>query len=137
MDELKQTIRAVGLRSTAPRVAVLRRLSMASAPVSHGELVELLAAEGMDRTTVWRNLSSMAKAGLVQRTDLGDHVWRFELKGHKGRSMKHPHFTCVECGAVSCLPEVALRVRKGRGVPRSLLKQHVEIQLRGVCDRCA
>jgi len=137
MDELKRTIRAVGLRSTAPRVAVLRRLSMASSPLSHGELVDQLAAEGMDRTTVWRNLSSMTEAGLVARTDLGDHVWRFELKGHKGRASKHPHFTCTDCGAVCCLPEVALKVRPGRGVPKSLMKQQVEIQLRGVCDRCA
>ena len=92
----------------------------------------------MDRTTVYRNLVDLTEAGLVQRTDLGDHVWRFELKRGEGASIRHPHFTCTDCGTVSCLPEVTLSVKKGKGVPRSLSKQRgVEIQLRGKCDACA
>jgi Fur family ferric uptake transcriptional regulator len=136
LDELKSTIRKAGLRSTAPRVAVLRRLVQASTPVSHGELVEELADEGMDRTTVYRNLVDLTDAGLVQRTDLGDHVWRFELKRALDEP-RHPHFTCTDCGVVACLPEVTLSVKAGPGVPKSLSRQKVEIQLRGKCDACA
>jgi Fur family ferric uptake transcriptional regulator len=137
LDGLRATIRKAGLRSTAPRVAVLRRLVQATTPVSHGELVERLTTEGMDRTTVYRNLVDLTDAGLVQRTDLGDHVWRFELK-RTADEPRHPHFTCVECGTVACLPEVTVSVKPGgKGVPRSLLKQKVEIQLRGMCDACS
>ena len=116
---------------------MLRRLLVATTPISHGELVDTLAEEGMDRTTVYRNLVDLTEAGLVQRTDLGDHVWRFELKRGEGENMRHPHFTCVDCGTVACLPEVTLSVKTGKGVPRSLSKQKVEIQLRGKCDDCA
>ncbi len=137
LDELRTIIRKVGLRSTSPRVAVLRRLMEATNPVSHGELVGKLADQGMDRTTVYRNLVDLTDAGLVQRTDLGDHVWRFELKRRGGDEPRHPHFTCTDCGAVSCLPEVTLSVKPGRGVPRALNRQKVEIQLRGVCDDCS
>lgn len=139
LDELKSTIRNSGLRSTAPRIAVLRRLSVASTPISHGELVDALASDGMDRTTIYRNLVDLTEVGLVSRTDLGDHVWRFELKRSKGNGddARHPHFTCTDCGSVSCLPEVTLKVKQGRGVPRALSKQQVEIQLRGKCDSCA
>ena len=137
LDQLKSTIRGVGLRSTAPRIAVLKRLLVAATPISHGELVDTLADEGMDRTTVYRNLVDLTEAGLVQRTDLGDHVWRFELKRGEGESVRHPHFTCTDCGAVSCLPEVTISVKTGKGVPKSLSKQKVEIQLRGKCDECA
>jgi Fur family ferric uptake transcriptional regulator len=137
LDELKATIRTAGLRSTAPRISVLRRLSQAATPVSHGELVAALGDEGMDRTTIYRNLVDLTEAGLVQRTDLGDHVWRFELKRSADAEVKHPHFTCVACGSVACLPEVRLQVKQGRGVPRALAKQKVEIQLRGKCDDCA
>jgi len=136
LDKLKSTLRGAGLRSTAPRVAVLKRLMGATTPVSHGELVDTLSEEGMDRTTVYRNLVDLTEAGLVQRTDLGDHVWRFELKRGED-TIKHPHFTCTDCGTVACLPEVTLSVRQGKGVPRSLSKQRVEIQLRGKCDDCA
>ncbi len=139
LEELRATIRKSGLRSTAPRIAVLRRLSVASTPISHGELVDALASDGMDRTTIYRNLVDLTEVGLVSRTDLGDHVWRFELKRARGNGddARHPHFTCTDCGAVSCLPEVTLRVKQGRGVPRALAKQQVEIQLRGQCDACA
>lgn len=136
LDDLKTTIRKAGLRSTAPRLAVLKKLLVAVTPVSHGELVDQLSDEGMDRTTVYRNLVDLTDVGLVQRTDLGDHVWRFELKRDKGDDARHPHFTCSECGQVACLPEVTLKVKEGKGVPRSLLKQKVEIQLRGKCDDC-
>lgn len=139
LDELKSVIRKAGLRSTSPRIAVLRRLSVASTPVSHGELVEVLASDGMDRTTIYRNLVDLTEVGLVTRTDLGDHVWRFELKRGTGNGddARHPHFTCSDCGAVSCLPEVTLKVKQGKGVPKALTKQQVEIQLRGQCDACA
>ncbi len=141
LESLRTTIRQAGLRSTAPRMAVLRRLSTTLTPVSHGELVDALAPEGMDRTTVYRNLVDLTEVGLVQRTDLGDHVWRFELKRSRARGddAKHPHFTCSGCGSVSCLPEVTLKVKAGKGVPKVLSspKHRVEIQLRGLCDACA
>ena len=139
LDELRSVIRKAGLRSTSPRIAVLRRLSVASTPISHGELVEVLASDGMDRTTIYRNLVDLTEVGLVSRTDLGDHVWRFELKRGNGNGddARHPHFTCSDCGAVSCLPEVTLKVKQGKGVPRALTQQKVEIQLRGQCDACA
>lgn len=137
LEQLRATIRGVGLRSTAPRVAVLRRLMAAETPVSHGELVDSLADAGLDRTTVYRNLVDLTEAGLVRRTDLGDHVWRFELKREAGELVRHPHFTCVECGTVACLPEVTLSVKTNKGVPKALSRQKVEIQLRGQCDECA
>lgn len=136
VSELKTQIREAGLRSTGPRLAVLRHLQEASRPVSHGELSDALAGEGLDRTTLYRNLIDLTEAGLVQRTDLGDHVWRFELKKAGHDSFQHPHFTCTDCGTVKCLPESVLAVKPSRGTPRALAKHQVEIQLRGQCDDC-
>lgn len=136
-DELKLVIRRAGLRSTSPRLAVLRHLTSLASPVSHGELVDALAGARMDRTTVYRNLLDLTQAGLVRRTDLGDHVWRFELKrAANNRPSEHPHFTCTDCGTVECLPEVKVSVHGGRRAPRSVVKRNVEVQLRGLCDNC-
>ena len=52
-ESLKSTIRGAGLRSTSPRLVVLRRLFAAATPISHSELFEGLADEGLDRTTVY------------------------------------------------------------------------------------
>ena len=78
--QLQQKLRGAGLRSTALRVAVLRRLERATTPLSHADLVDALADQGLDRVTLYRNLNDLAEAGLVARTDLGDHTWRFELR---------------------------------------------------------
>jgi Fur family ferric uptake transcriptional regulator len=133
----QERLRAAGLRSTTPRVAVLRELESAKAPMSHADLVEALGDEGYDRVTLYRNLTDLTEAGLVRRADLGDHVWRFELrreeKSHQG---PHPHFTCTDCGTVACLPLKSVRLTPAKGAPRAVVARSVDIQLRGVCDRC-
>ncbi|MBN1205144.1 MAG: transcriptional repressor [Myxococcaceae bacterium] len=138
LSDFQDRIRAAGLRSTAPRVAVLRALESATAPLSHADLVDALGDEGYDRVTIYRNLTDLTEAGLVMRADLGDHVWRFELR-RAGREHpgSHPHFTCTDCGTVSCLPQESVRITSAKGAPRAIAAREVEVHLRGLCDRCA
>jgi Fur family ferric uptake transcriptional regulator len=139
IDDLRALVRGKGLRATAPRLAVLRSLFASKTPISHGDLAEQLAPEGWDRATIYRNLIDLTEAGLVRRTDIGDHVWRFELRGEESNheGAEHPHFMCNTCGEVTCLPDEIVEVKATRGIPRSLRKRDVEIQIRGRCDRCA
>jgi Fur family ferric uptake transcriptional regulator len=135
---LTGAIRDAGLSRTGPRVAVLRELEAAMAPMSHAEIVTSLGRD-YDRATVYRNLMDLVGAGLVTRSDLGDHVWRFEIvrsSSEPTHAGGHPHFLCVDCGVVSCLPGEAVSVVPVRGVPRSLRWGHVELQVKGVCDSC-
>ncbi|HEX8824715.1 MAG TPA: Fur family transcriptional regulator [Archangium sp.] len=137
LSEYQERLRAAGLRSTAPRVAVLRELESATAPLSHADLVEALDDQGYDRVTIYRNLTDLTEAGLVIRADLGDHVWRFELKREeKAHQGTHPHFTCTDCGSVACLPAESVRLTPAKGAPKSVSARSVDIQLRGLCDRC-
>lgn len=136
--ELRDVLRAAGLRATSARMAVLEVLLEASAPISHGEVCDRVGERGIDRATLYRNLIDLAEAGLVRRSDHGDHVWRFEWIGRESESHKnaeHAHFVCSRCGTVSCLPDGAIAVHAVRGAPRSL-RVGVEIQVRGVCDTC-
>jgi Fur family transcriptional regulator, ferric uptake regulator len=136
--DLKSEIRRQGIRGTGARVAVLAHLSEASAPRSHAEIYEALMDRGYDRVTIYRNLKDLAEAGLLVRSDLGDHVWRFERKQQKaGHRTAHPHFVCVDCGGVSCLPVGALKVTPASGAPRALRTRQVEVQVKGRCDDCA
>lgn len=108
------------------------------APKSHAEVCDEIGERGIDRATLYRNLIDLAEAGLVRRSDHGDHVWRFEWVGDAGPHdvAEHAHFVCSECAGVSCLPAGAVAVSAVRGAPRSL-KTRVEVQVRGVCDNCA
>lgn len=136
-QELKQTLRTAGLRATSARAAVLRCLIAADGPLTHAEVCAELAAQGYDRATLYRNLMDLTDVGLATRTDIGDHLWRFELVGRQQHDeAAHPHFVCSECGEVRCLPEEAVDVKPVRGMPRSLKRKKVEIQIRGVCNDC-
>jgi Fur family ferric uptake transcriptional regulator len=135
--DLVRAIRSAGLSRTGPRVAVLQHLETATAPLSHGEIVDALGS-GYDRATVYRNLMDLVRAQLITRSDLGDHVWRFEVvrSGEAAHTSEHPHFLCTDCGEVSCLPAEVVSVVPVRGVPRSLRRRDVEVQIKGLCNSC-
>jgi Fur family ferric uptake transcriptional regulator len=135
------TIRKAGLRVTQPRLAVLQILTKTPRPLSHADLIDALDGQGFDRVTLYRNLNDLADAGIVARTEVGDRVWRFELRsggtGNDSHTGIHPHFTCTDCGTVACLPESVVRITKSGRLPRAVREQTVEVSLRGVCDRCS
>ena len=136
--ETHSLLRGAGLRITDSRVAVVEHLLAQTAPVSHADLCRLLERAGFDRATLYRNLTDLTQVGLVTRTDLGDHVWRFELKRREGNHVAaHPHFVCSDCGTISCLPGVAVRIAPGKHAPRSLATKNVAIQITALCDACA
>lgn len=135
LASIRERVRAAGLRCTSARIAVIRALAGAGSPISHAEVADQLAPVGLDKATVFRNLNDLADAGLVIRSELGDHVWRFELRDPDAKDDgKHPHFMCVDCGGVTCLSDVefdpATRKRAAQvGVV-------TEILLKGRCRKC-
>ena len=131
-------IREAGLRVTGPRVAVLTTLAAAPSPLSHGEIADKLSDQGVDRATIFRNLQDLTEVSIVRRSDLGDHVWRYELAAGGGAHPVdgHPHFVCSQCGVVACLSGTSITVKAPRAAPATVRKGAFEIQLRGVCDSC-
>lgn len=133
----KSLLKEAGLRCTAARTAVLRRLAVAERPVSHGEVVDALADAGFDQSTLFRALQELADANLVARLDLGDQVRRFELRASgSDHGLEHPHFMCVDCGAVSCLEDFSFKLTPSRGARRQRLGEITEVLLRGRCAAC-
>lgn len=136
LEQVRPLLRKAGLRATAPRLAVLRLMADAKAPLSHAELAEKLAPLGFDRVTLYRNLVDLADAGMFSRIDLGDHLWRFEFRGaSKREKSEHPHFVCDDCGSVSCLPEVNVSLSLRPGAMRSAAMPDVsQVVLKGRCE---
>ncbi len=141
--QLQQTfrtqIRAAGLRVTGPRISVLTTLAAAPTPLSHGEVADKLEDAGIDRATIFRNLQDLTEGRILRRTDLGDHIWRYELAGGDGAhpSDGHPHFVCSQCATVSCISGAVVTVKAPRTAPATLRRGAFEVQLRGLCDACA
>src|ERR1700753_1855449 len=92
LDELRSAVRGKGLRATPSRLAVLDLVRSSDPPMSHGDVADRLASQTWDRATIYRNLTDLAEAGLVRRTDVGDHVWRFEALKGEAEAAAHPHF---------------------------------------------
>ncbi|MEM6470513.1 MAG: transcriptional repressor [Planctomycetota bacterium] len=135
-DWARNKIRDAGLRATPARVATLLALRDAEAPLSHAQVSACLAELRFDRATVFRNLNDMVAADLVRRSELGDHVWRFELVAEDEQSHRsHPHFVCIDCGSISCVQDIEL-TKKSKAATKSL-GEITEILLRGHCPECA
>lgn len=131
----RQSIQAAGLRATVARVATLLVLRDASAPLTHAEVFARLDDLEIDKATVFRNLNDMATANLLRRSELGDHVWRFEMiAGEEQGHASHPHFVCVDCGTVSCMEDIELTSRSKTESNR--FGEVTEILLRGHCNDC-
>lgn len=129
--DIQALLRNAGLRSTAPRIAVLKVLLSASQPLSHSDLAENLESDGHDKATIFRNLTDMTEARLLSRIDVGDHVWRFEIRRDSNADgQNHAHFVCTDCGDVDCLPDFNLNVSPVKTGNIS------EILLKGHCGEC-
>ena len=120
------------IRVTEQRLTVLRALSIRATPVTFPELVEELTPAGLDRATVYRNLTGMAEVGILIRVQLADGVARYELPAW-GESLhaEHLHLVCIDCGGVSCLPSSAVSLHG------EAKRRVTEVQLRGHCASCA
>ena len=136
VQDARTALRAAGLRSTTSRVAVLQHVSTAGKPVSHADVAEVLVPQGFDKSTLYRCLVELADAGLLARLDAGDHAWRFELRGEEHATGDHPHFVCVDCGTVTCLPDIEVKIAPSKGAKAAALGDVTEVFLKGHCKEC-
>ena len=133
----RKRIRDAGLRCTDARLSVLEYLDGVPSPQTHAEVAEGLSSYGFDRATIYRNLVELSEAGLLSRVDLGDHVWRFEVRrSGQSHEQDHPHFVCVDCGEVSCLPAVSVSISTKLGAKVASIGAVTEVLLKGHCGQC-
>lgn len=132
-DNLRRLLTDHQLRVTEQRLLLLRELSKHVTPLSHAELTERLAGTNLDRATIYRNLLSLTENGILVRTQLGDHVSRYELpRSIDSDHTHHAHLICSDCGAVKCLPLTAVTFHG-----EAAHSQIDEIELRGRCAHCS
>ncbi|MBR9800629.1 MAG: Fur family transcriptional regulator [Rubinisphaera brasiliensis] len=135
IDLIRGMLRESGVRATPARIAVMQELRQAESPLTHADLTAVLVPLGFDKATVFRNLNDLADAGLIVRTELGDHVWRFEtIDPDRPAGEKHPHFVCTECGEVTCLDDMEFtKSSKRRAKNIGVIS---EILIKGHCTGC-
>lgn len=133
-EQLRQTIRATGLKVTAPRVAVLRVLQEnphSSADAIHAAARELLPASSVQ--AVYGILAAFTGAGLARRFDPPGSPALFESRVGDN----HHHLVCVRCGTVAdvdCVVGEAPCLTPSDTSGFAVLA--AEVTFAGVCSRC-
>lgn len=135
-DEVRSLIRAKGLRATRTRTDVLVVLHEAASPMTHEQVIATMGPDAYDKASIWRVLSDLAEAEILNRMDLGDRIWRYEmLDACRAVTDDHAHFLCEDCGTVSCLPTLTLRTPDGR-IPEALRQADFRVRVSGRCAEC-
>src|SRR6266542_7033106 len=95
--EIAEAFQAAGLRSTPQRYAVLEFLLRQPVHATAGEILGAInrADPRASRATVYNNLNTLVRAGLVREVEGAGKAARFDAA-----LRRHHHFVCEGCGAV-------------------------------------
>lgn len=134
-EQARELLHGRDLRATAPRIAVIRILAEAEAPLSHTEVVDVLGETDWDPATIYRNLVKLRDAGLAPVVSQVGGIDRYALLDKAEDDHHHPHFVCEDCGKVSCLPiEFTTALTVDERWKASI--QGATVQLSGECPEC-
>ncbi len=132
-DRVNGELRAVGLRATTQRVALLQALLSSEGPVSVEALTKV-SKGAFDLATAYRTLDALVIAGLAKRIELSQGRALFEAS-----TEHHHHAVCTTCGKIkdidACLPHgIDARVQKASGF--AVINEH-SLEFFGTCTPCA
>ena len=108
LADLTDKLRAGDRKVTGPREAILDVLRQHASPLTNREIHGLLN-DDCDLATVYRNIHTLVRMGLVKRVDIGDGAARWELLADAADGHHH-HLICTGCQVIveleGCFPHV-------------------------------
>lgn len=128
-------LRKAGLKTTVPRLAILKVLEKDRLPVNAEHVHRKVGRLDVNEATVYRTLASFEKKGIVRRVDLRKDSAHYELASAR----HHHHIVCTDCGTIedfeSCqIGKVSDRVLS-QSSHFSVISEHA-LELFGLCNRC-
>jgi Fur family ferric uptake transcriptional regulator len=124
-------MRERGLRLSTPRRLILEDLFVADGPVSAEYVARRLS---LDLASVYRNLETMERHGLVSHVHLGHGPGLYVLVGRGERE----HLYCEGCGAVhTARPEELDALRAVVRAQFGYEARFTHFPIVGLCSRCA
>jgi Fur family ferric uptake transcriptional regulator len=137
IEDVAVGLRARGERMTQPRRAVVAALAGSAEHLSAEEILvdASKAYPGVNRSTIYRALETLADLGVVQHIHSGRAATLYHLTTAAG---PHAHATCDRCGLVIDLPREVLadaagQLRRAEG----FVLDPGHVALSGLCRECA
>ncbi len=134
--KIMETLRLAGIARTPQRMAVLKILQDSNQPLSIGLIREKLETQtNINKVTVYRIVSLFKQKGIIRDVSASGGSVYFEMA--TSEHPVHPHFSCNQCGMLSCLTPLtfshALQLAGSRDDYRV---DHIEIHISGLCNGC-
>lgn len=130
-DELNQA----ELRATPARIAVMKLLETAQAPVDVNMIMDYLEGKRIktDPATVFRIINSFTQKGITKQISFNEGKARYELSAKED----HHHLICEGCGSIEdisdcAIPELEKDIQKKKGFQ---VKSH-SLEFYGICASC-
>lgn len=122
------------IRKTKSVSILLNEFDKDSTAISAKKLIERLGIK-FNKTTIYRVLDKLEEDGVLH-SFLGKNGLKWYAKCNdcsaNEHSDNHPHFQCLDCGKVDCLPvSVALPKIPNRKIEVS------QLLIQGKCEECA
>lgn len=134
-EELSEALRARGHRVTLPRLLVHRHLRRTDGHVTAEQVSSELARElpSLSPATVYATLDLLDDLGFVRRMSTPGGTTIFDA-----RREAHHHLVCHRCGALEDLDvQVDASAARAAAARAGFRVEHAEMQLSGLCRRCA
>lgn len=127
---------ARGLRMTPQRAVLLRVLSRTRTHPTADEVYRQVRRQlpSVSQATVYRNLQELVRARLIATLERAGAAVHYDANPDD-----HHHFVCTACGSVSdiYLKDVDYAIDRTRSAELPPRIDRAEVQLHGVCSRCA
>ena len=132
---LVEALRDKSLKITDERLSILDVLVKQTKPITIKELHQITGKQGCDLATIYRLFNLLEKHKLIQRTDFGDGIARFELL--TADRSHHHHIICIYCSTVVKVDECFIESIQEEIANRSGFKSIThKLEFFGICPRC-
>ena len=129
-------LQKAGISKTMQRLAVLDILLKATTPLSVNAIRQALETKAnIDKVTVYRILSLFRQRGIIREIASAGGASYFEMA--TSENPLHPHFSCRNCGAFTCLAPLSFTQAPELILPKDDYSiDHIEINISGLCACC-
>lgn len=137
-DQLSLDLRNHRLKATPARLRLLDILKHAAKPLNINKLVELVEKNGIDQSTVYRNVKSLLAKGFIKKIGLPGRQAYYELADNFAERAHHHYLICRFCHKTAEMATCRVtepRPRELRRLGFAKIEDH-SLELLGVCRQC-
>lgn len=129
--ESAEYLSKAGLSRTPIRTKLIHILHEATEALSSKELEQKLD-DNIDRVTLYRTIKLFEEKQLIHKIVIDDQNSKYRLI-NTNKGINHPHFHCIHCDKVVCLPETPLPCCN---LPEGFSASNQNMIIEGICPNC-